>query len=100
MTHYLLLALICVAATPAWNEVQFGEKTILAVCHDLLHFFARVPVILLRSSDESHLQIMATKTRFQRSLPIPIQPPVWNNGGRLRFVHGSDGCQLFPWLGA
>jgi hypothetical protein len=47
MTHYLLLALICVAATPAWNEVQFGEKTILAVCHDLLHFFARVPVILL-----------------------------------------------------
>ncbi len=29
MTHYLLLALICVAGTPAWNEVQFGEKTIL-----------------------------------------------------------------------
>ena len=29
MTHYLLLALICVARTPAWNEIQFGEKTIL-----------------------------------------------------------------------
>lgn len=29
MSHYLLLAMICVAGTPDWKEVEFGEKTIL-----------------------------------------------------------------------
>jgi len=29
-------------------------------------------------------------------LPIPIQPPVWNNGvvPVVRFVHGGDGSSL------
>jgi len=29
MPYYLLLTLICAAGTPDWNEVQFGEKTLL-----------------------------------------------------------------------
>ncbi|HUT91172.1 MAG TPA: exo-alpha-sialidase [Thermoguttaceae bacterium] len=29
MPHYLVFVLACVAATPSWNEVQFGEKTLL-----------------------------------------------------------------------
>ncbi len=43
------------------------RKLIGAVCHNILHFFARVLVILLGSTRESrHHQVMATTTRFQR----------------------------------
>lgn len=104
MRYQVLLALLCVAATPVWKEARFGEKTLLLhpKCEQLP--FSHLGPFLTRNdgavlaADDRCVWISKDEGRTWQSRPLFAEPTKYQCRGERTLLRTREGVLLLAFL--